>query len=289
MGRLPKRQRVSAYAVIIRGDRVLLTRLAPRVSRNPLWTLPGGGVEHGEEPRRAVVREVHEETGLPVTVGQDARVYSLHNPRAAHRSHTDYHALRLVFEGWVPKDAPDPHVVEEHGSTMDAAWQPIDAVLSGDLPVTSLVSEALAGHEPFRQQRCAAYGLVRQADQVLLTRISSAGFHVGSWTLPGGGVHHGEHPRDTVVREIREECGLDAEAGSLLGVHDSRFAGTAPNGRHEDFHGIHLVFAASVPADSRPTVVETDGTTDAVRWIRTEDVATGEVEVLDVVRYALDL
>ena len=40
-------------------------------------------------------------------------------------------------------------------------------------------------------------------------RISARGFHTGSWTLPGGGVDHGEAPRTAVVREVREECGVD--------------------------------------------------------------------------------
>src|SRR3546814_4710939 len=124
MGRLPKRQRVAAYAVIIRGDRILLSRLAPRISRTPLWTLPGGGLDHGEDPREAVIREIHEETGLDAVVSEQARVYSLHNPKATHGERlADYHALRIVYDGWVPKDAPEPRVVEVDGSTIEAAWQ----------------------------------------------------------------------------------------------------------------------------------------------------------------------
>lgn len=290
MGRLPKRQRVAAYAVIIRGEHILLSRLAPRISRTPLWTLPGGGLDHGEDPRQAVVREIHEETGLPGIVSEQARVYSLHNPRATHNEQrADYHALRIVFEGWVPVDAPEPRVVEVDGSTVEARWVPLADVASGTVPVTSLVHEALEDHRPFQLQRVAAYGLVRRGDAVLLTRLSERAFHTGSWTLPGGGIDHGERPAVALAREITEECGVTCEVGDLRDVHDVRFAGTAPSGRHEDFHGIHLIFDATVADDAQPRVSEVDGTTDAVAWVPVADVESGRIDVLEVVRHALAL
>ena len=112
MGSLPKRQRVAAYAVILRvapgpdGEQeILLSRLAERITNDELWTLPGGGLDHGEDPRDAVLREVREETGLDADVGETARVYSAHLPgvwRDGRR--VDAHALRIVYDGWVAPD-----------------------------------------------------------------------------------------------------------------------------------------------------------------------------------------
>jgi 8-oxo-dGTP diphosphatase len=291
MARLPQRQRVAAYAVIIRDGRILLSRLAPRISRTPLWTLPGGGLDHGEDPAEAVVREVYEETGLRVAVAGTARVYSMHNERATFgRRKADYHALRIVFEGWVPVDSPAPRVVEEDGSTVEAAWHPLADVLEGRLPVTALVTDALAQHAFSRVQRVAAYALVRRdPDDVLLTRISGRGHQPGSWTLPGGGIEHGERPADALAREVAEECGVDCAVTDLLDVHDVHLVGTAPTGQTQDYHGVHLVFAATVPDDAAPRVTERDGTTDAVEWVPVASVAAGEVEVLDVVTHALAL
>ncbi|MFC7727558.1 NUDIX domain-containing protein [Nocardioides sp. GCM10028917] len=295
MGSLPRRQRVAAYAVILRerGGRVeiLLSRLAPRVSRSELWTLPGGGVDHGEDPRDALIREVQEEAGLDATVGDRARVYSAHMPRAPRDGQlVDAHAIRLVYEGWVAPDAPAPRVVEVDGSTVEAAWKALDDVSSGAVPVSSVVTEALVDHRPFRLQRVAAYAVVSRCaaggDEVLLTRLSSSAAHPGQWTLPGGGVDHGEHPSVALAREVEEECGLPCEVGALLGVHDTHFSGTAPSGRIEDYHGVHLLYRASV-ADGEPRVVEVDGTTDAVAWVPMTRIASGEVDVLDVVTYAL--
>lgn len=293
MGSLPRRQRVAAYAVIMRvttEPEVLLCRLAPRVSRTELWTLPGGGLDHGEDPRDALLREIVEETGLDATIGDTAHVYSAHLPRASRDGvMTDFHALRIVYDAWVPSDAPEPRVIEIGGSTVEAAWHPLSRVADGSLPVVAMVGEALADHSPFQLQRIAAYALVRRGSAVLLTRLSGRAHHTGFWTLPGGGVDHGERPADALAREVAEECGVDCEVGPLLDVHDTHFSGTAPSGRVEDFHGVHLIFAATVLADAEARVVEVGGTTDAVAWVEIADIESGAVRVLDLVRHALEL
>jgi ADP-ribose pyrophosphatase YjhB (NUDIX family) len=300
MASLPRRQRVAAYAVIMRvttatdgptdGPEVLLCRLAPRISRSELWTLPGGGLDHGENPRDALLREIVEETGLSASVGDRAHVYSAHLPRASRDGvMTDFHALRIVYDAWVPSDAPPPRVIEVGGSTVEAAWHPLARVLDGVVPVVAMVAEALADHAPFQLQRIAAYALVRRDSAVLLTRLSARAHHAGSWTLPGGGVDHGEPPADALAREVAEECGIECEVGRLLDVHDTHFSGTAPSGRVEDFHGVHLIFSARVDDDARPRVVEVGGTTDRVAWVEVADIESGAVSVLDVVRHALGL
>jgi ADP-ribose pyrophosphatase YjhB (NUDIX family) len=285
---LPKVQRVAAYGLLIRDGRILLTRLASRISTEERWHLPGGGVDHGEDPRDALVREIREETGLEAEVGETARVYSAHRPVMWRQGRRwDYQALRIVYDAWVPADAPEPRVVEVDGSTAAVGWHPVADVLSGALPVSDIVTEALADHRPVRLQRLAVYALVRRGSDVLLTRISRLGAHPGAWTLPGGGLEHGEAPREAVAREVAEECGVVCQVGELLDVHDTHFEGTAPSGRFEDFHGVHLVFRGEVAAGEEPRVVETDGTTDAVAWVPVADVEAGRIRVLDVVRAAL--
>jgi 8-oxo-dGTP pyrophosphatase MutT (NUDIX family) len=53
--------RPSAYGIIVRGNQLLL------VSERNAYHLPGGGVDLGETPEAAVVRELKEETGLNVS------------------------------------------------------------------------------------------------------------------------------------------------------------------------------------------------------------------------------
>lgn len=284
MSGLPKRQRVAAYAVILRDGQILLSRLAPRITPDELWTLPGGGLDHGEDPRDAVIREIHEETGLEAQVGENAQVYSAHLPGVwRDGGRVDAHALRIVYDGWVPLDAPEPRVIEVGGSTVEAAWKPLAEVLDSTVPVAPMVLEALANHRPFRHQRLGAYALVRRADTVLLTRVSGRGFHTGLWTLPGGGVKHGESPRSAAQRELREECGVQGSVEALLAVHDDHFSGAAPSGRFEDFHSVALVFACTIAEDAEPNLTETGGTTDAVAWVPIREIEAGERPVMDLV------
>jgi ADP-ribose pyrophosphatase YjhB (NUDIX family) len=283
---------VAAYAVIVRDERILLSRLAPWITATEQWTLPGGGLDHGEDPRDAVIREIREETGLDAVVGSQARVYSAHQARVRRDGRrSDYHALRIVYDAWVPPDSPEPRVVEIGGSTIDSAWHPLVDVLDRTVPTVPMVQQALADWAPYRMQRVGAYALVRRGDavdgDVLLVRFSTRGFHTGSWSLPGGGIDHGERPSAALVREVEEECGVTPAVGELLLVHDEHFSGTAPSGRYEDYHSVALVFAASVSDGADPRVVEVGGTTDTVEWVPLREVTDGSRPVLDVVHEAL--
>ncbi len=63
----------------------------------------------------------------------------------------------------------------------------------------------------------AAAGIVLKEDEVLLVQRKREPF-VGSWMFPAGFVDYGEHPIETVVREVKEETSLKIDPIELLEV-----------------------------------------------------------------------
>jgi len=70
----PERPFLGVGAIIIEQQKVLLVRRANPPLQGE-WSIPGGMVETGETTREAVVREVHEETGLEVKPVQLLEVF----------------------------------------------------------------------------------------------------------------------------------------------------------------------------------------------------------------------
>lgn len=98
------------------------------------------------------------------------------------------------------------------------------------------------------RQRLAAYALVVDgAGRLLLAREPDGRGRLGRWLLPGGGVEHGEHPEQAVIREVREETGLEAQAGVLLDILSDI---TTVGRRRWVLHNVRLIYrAAVVPAE----------------------------------------
>jgi len=77
-------------------------------------------------------------------------------------------------------------------------------------------------------------GVVTEEDRILLLNQDTDTGR--SWSLPGGKVEEGEPLATALVREMREETGLDVEPGRLLYVCDH----LPGNGTHV----VHLTFEA---------------------------------------------
>ncbi|MFJ5840434.1 NUDIX hydrolase [Streptomyces shenzhenensis] len=132
--------RLAAYAVCIEGGRVLLARhMPPKGESN--WTLPGGRVEHAEDPFDAVIREVAEETGCDAVVerllGVDSRVIPAAERAIPggpeHQNVGIFHQARITGGRLRP---------EPNGEIAESVWTPIPDVAR--LRRSSLVDIGLA-------------------------------------------------------------------------------------------------------------------------------------------------
>jgi ADP-ribose pyrophosphatase YjhB (NUDIX family) len=61
--------------------------------------------------------------------------------------------------------------------------------------------------------------LIKNGKLLLVRRGAKPG--QGKWSIPGGLVELGERTRDAVIREVKEECGLDVELERLMDVFDN--------------------------------------------------------------------
>lgn len=69
-----------------------------------------------------------------------------------------------------------------------------------------------------RRTVLVAAAVLHHQGRVLLTRRMEGSHLAGLWEFPGGKVEPGEDPVTTVVRECREECGIDLEVEDILDV-----------------------------------------------------------------------
>ena len=63
-----------AAAIIVERGRVLLTQRKRGSHLEGMWEFPGGKVEDGEDPKDALARELREEIGVDVDVGEIVEV-----------------------------------------------------------------------------------------------------------------------------------------------------------------------------------------------------------------------
>ena len=138
------RQRVAAYAIVRSPLGVLGTTCSRRTAVPGRWQLPGGGVEPGETPSEAVIREVLEEADQRIRI---LRVVDLQSDHWIGTSPAgvleDFQALRIIYTAVCAEPRP-PRVLDVGGTTESARWVSVRHWRA--LPWTSGARSALDKH-----------------------------------------------------------------------------------------------------------------------------------------------
>ncbi|MET1133858.1 MAG: NUDIX domain-containing protein [Aeromicrobium sp.] len=116
----------AAGAVVVDDDGRILLVLRGREPGRGLWSVPGGKVEPGETLEEACAREVREETGLTVKVGDE--LWSVRLPTGDGREY-EIHDFAATVTGGTLRAGDDAD---------DAAWFPVE-----DLATLPLVDSLL--------------------------------------------------------------------------------------------------------------------------------------------------
>ncbi|HEY4238564.1 MAG TPA: NUDIX hydrolase [Kofleriaceae bacterium] len=127
MAREPIQTWYFALVVVRLGHRFLMMQERKYGSA---WSIPGGRVEPGEHLARAAVREVHEETGVPVRLDGILRVE--HSPMAESTAR-----MRVIYVG-TPIDDTSPKTTADEESR-GAAWMTLAEIRELTLRGTELL------------------------------------------------------------------------------------------------------------------------------------------------------
>ena len=107
--------RLAVRGLILRDNRLLMGNAWPG-GKSDLLCAPGGGVEVGQSLPDNLIREVHEETGLTVTVGEVALVNEFHDPAGS------FHQVDIYFRCEHVAGDPDGEWSDPEGVVTERHW-----------------------------------------------------------------------------------------------------------------------------------------------------------------------
>lgn len=210
------------------------------------FDVPGGGLEPGELPTEAAVRETLEETGLHVRPLQLVGIYHWPNEPNAYLSF--YFRCELLggtirpseetptVAFYPPTHLPRPILpmhrqrirrsLSHHGAQPVMRHQPMTLTQKAGKKVLGRILFPIqrwrrrrSGQPPWPDAptwRMGAFTLIRNpAGAVLWVKRTDQNL----WNLPGGGMENEEPPWETAVRETLEETGCQVKLGALTSIN----------------------------------------------------------------------
>lgn len=234
-------------------------------SDNGKWGVPGGGIDPGEEPAQAAIREVYEETGLHVEVIRLVGVFGGKFQVKSYPNGDKVAYVSVTFEcrviggeinpdpeesrdvRWFSIDELPPEFVKVHRRRI-TAWQ------SGNMPYFDMPEtpefvnpsnyirdiRKKIGNQLLMMPGSTAV-IFNEEAQILVQKRRD----IAQWGLPGGYYEPGEEPAETAMREVYEETGLIVKPTRLVGVYGGdTFKYTYTNG--DIVVALNIVFVCEI-------------------------------------------
>lgn len=125
-------------------------------------------------------------------------------------------------------------------------------------------------------QQGAVNAIILNANKEILftERSLSDDFLPGYWELPGGGIDYGEAPQKALIREVKEECGLEIEIIKPIATN-SYFI--------KDVQRIEITFLCRA---INPVEIKLSHEHSDYKWLRTAEINT--IKVNDYIKKIID-
>lgn len=121
--------------------------------------------------------------------------------------------------------------------------------------------------------RASAYGIVLHESKILLTNMRST----GKFSLPGGAIDQGERLEDALVRELKEECGIEVVVEKFLDFEERFFY---YNPLDKAWHVLAFIYLCS-PKTLELTDAgnELGDESESPRWVPVETLSADQFQV----------
>jgi len=188
----------------------------------------------GLTPRESALAELGYWIGKPFW----GRGYATEAARAAIAHGFARLGLRAIEAGVRPGNAASIRVQEKAGMTLDRdEHRAMPARGTSEVhPVRRITFDAWCAANPVPTLLVAAVALIDADGRVLIAQRPEGKAMAGLWEFPGGKVAPGETPEAALIRELREELGIDTVASCLAPL-------TFASHRYEDFHLLMPLYA----------------------------------------------
>ncbi len=207
----PQVQVAACYLEI--DSKLLLLQRASNKLEPGRWGVPGGKLEKKETPEQAAVRELSEETGISLEHLSQVRYVGALYIRKPTVDYV-YHLLKVQVD-----QMPDICLSNEHESYKWASLKDLEEMplMAGGKEILDYYRKTLIKKRSGASVN--AYLILRHKDEILFYLRKNTGYCDGMWSLVAGHVEDGEPASTAMIRETREEIGIELSSSQIKVVH----------------------------------------------------------------------